>query len=205
MINLIDFCSIDSMISYALSHPFAEGEYSYATNGWILVRLNNNEGKYQAHPDKDFAKMVTEMKLDPDHEGKWIAITDIDIGEQAECEGCSGTGLVTTYYDCEECNGEGDVYWCSDYHEYCDTCKECYGTGTGKASGEEECRKCGGTGKSYNSDGVKVSGVMVSKAELAKLARIPGAEAYFPCREDDCVCLRFEGGKGVLMRMEGKG
>jgi hypothetical protein len=109
MIDLEKFCSTDLTRPY-LMKPFTIGEWTYATNGRICVRVPAmaewpSIEKTIAAPEL-FAAPVTEFRPLPK-----IEFPPPD--EDDECESCNGRGCEHDCPDCEciceQCNGTGEV------------------------------------------------------------------------------------------------
>lgn len=92
MIDLQLFCD-KSRIN--LKQPFNDKDYTYATNGHIVVRVEQD-------PQYDGTVWIDLSKLPFDHDQieEWYDMPDMP--EPANCGACGGTGKVS---DCPECDG----------------------------------------------------------------------------------------------------
>lgn len=95
MIDLQPFCSTDPLRPY-LQKPFSRGEWTYATNGHVLVRVP----KVADIPEGETAaeKVMTNIRPDADvsHLGEFI----LPEPEEIDCPTCEGRG---TEHDCPDC------------------------------------------------------------------------------------------------------
>ena len=109
------FVSQDDPRKYMRS-PFTRGEWTYATNGHIAVRV----------PKIDGVEILPEKYI-PSLEGLFQSVGGNDfialpwMPPLEECQLCIGTGIA---YECPECDGEGEFE--HGTHSYC--CKECGGS-----------------------------------------------------------------------------
>lgn len=108
-LDLKPFCCTEECRPY-IQQPFTRGEYTYATDGHIAVRVAAREGLADAPQVPKIAEMFTEHLA-----ASYVPLPAVKLPEPdgnvlcAECEG----GLVS-YHDCPHCN--------------C-TCDRCDGTG----------------------------------------------------------------------------
>jgi hypothetical protein len=116
--ELKQFCGIEETCPY-LHEPFSRGDFTYATNGHIMVRVPRlpevTAGADIVDPEKPFLQ---------DRRGPLFDLTALSR---------------LTYTPCENCDGAG----------YGDLCEECGGTGGGECpecGHAEECEACGGKG-----------------------------------------------------------
>ena len=183
------FVSQDDPRKYMRS-PFTRGEWTYATNGHIAVRVPKIDG-VEILPEKHIPAL--ESLFQSVGGNGFIALPWMPPLE--ECLLCSGTGIA---YECPECDGEGEFE--HGTHSYC--CKECGGSGQVEygSAGVSACRHCGGTGAKRNAP-AKVGG---SHFDLFYLHLINGLpEAKFSPGGDrmDMARFVFDGGEGILMPM----
>jgi hypothetical protein len=135
------FCFRDH---YRLCKPFQRGEYTYATNGRIGLRLPTAD----VPPELELAEgvdTIEQLNWDrPDTEPIPLPSTE---GEKSKpCKECEGNGYVKK---CRECDGYGEEVCYACGHE--DTCRACDGDGTFASHKENPdatpCEDCHGTGK----------------------------------------------------------
>lgn len=114
MIDLKKFCGTEETRPY-LHNPFSRGDFTYATNGRIMVRVPRQDGV----PD---VEMPDGRKLDvekPFHEAgprpESMMPLHLKLPETTteECEECEGRGFEHDCPDCEcpctECDGSGQA------------------------------------------------------------------------------------------------
>ena len=92
MINLQPFCGKND-VHFWLNAPFSEGDFTYATNGHILVRVERRTNV----PEQDkmngkFAKMFADNPV-----GELIEIPTLPKLETVQCDECD--------FGCSECDG----------------------------------------------------------------------------------------------------
>ena len=113
-IDLQQFCGADETRPY-LMKPFSLGEFSYATNGHILVRVARLEG------------------VDPPAK---------TFNPEKPLEGIEAASFAAPYFklpaepedtECEDCDGRGCEHECPECH--C-ICRACAGTGSQAAEGD---------------------------------------------------------------------
>lgn len=111
MIDLKQFCGKNG-IRYHLNEPFSEGEFSYATNGHILVRVARRTDVPEVSADGMKNKIPRIFADNPFV--KHVAIPEIPAQIEVECDYCDGEGkhdreCGAGNYECAECNGTGRV------------------------------------------------------------------------------------------------
>jgi hypothetical protein len=149
------FCSNQNDWREYLRTPHRIGEFVYASNGYIAVRVHVDSMPALGLqvPDEvpdtppviqdTIARMITKSRLDV---GPMAGINlSAIIQSQKPCPACQGTGK-TKSIECDDCDGEGEfTYGCHEYE-----CKKCDGAGRifGFLSGGQEhtCESCNGTG-----------------------------------------------------------
>lgn len=178
-----------------LSEPWTFGEFSYATNGRIMVRVPNLPDV----PEGDFLNEKAAVLFDElnhgdiDHE--LTPLPPLPPVQKDKCIACGGTGKVDV---CPECGGDGDVRFENSYSDYVVSCDTCLGKGVIPGDGEA-CDDCDGTGikPEYTRIPIGRTGFALRYLRLlkntlpnVKIAPIyPTAACYF----------RFDGGEGLLM------
>lgn len=205
MIDLDQFCSLDSPNS--ISTPWSEGDFTYASNGHLLVRIPRRDDI----PEKIGAPSIQGTSLGAGFHktpGEWIAVPKLEIIKE-DCRYCKGRGKQ---YTCPECDGEGEVGLHTDWSDYGEhTCETCGGNGQlskdhwlrlmprNSNPAGEDCHACDGTGKKYD-DGtdVKVGGALFTDILLAQIATLPGCEIGVVDKLSPAI-FRFDGGDGLLM------
>lgn len=109
--TLKKFCATDD--SRILHEPFTVGEYTYATNRKIAIRVPHFPSVNLATDPQPIEKQFAEG-IPTDPLTKWEKLAPFEYRQVLEdCDECLGTGLVTCDYDhdheCDECEGTGQV------------------------------------------------------------------------------------------------
>lgn len=166
------FVSQDDPRKYMRS-PFTRGEWTYATNGHIAVRVPKIDG-VEILPEKHIPNLESLFQSVGGND--FIALPWMPPLE--ECPLCSGTGIA---YECPECGGSGQV-------EYGST-------------GVSACRHCGGTGAKRDAP-TKVGDSHFDLFYLHLINGLPGARFSPGAGRMDMARFVFDGGEGILMPMK---
>lgn len=204
-IDLKKFCENDRCRPY-LNNPFSIGDFTYASDGRIAVRVPRLEsvGEVEGAPDT-ILKVFTENLIAFDQATlvpKPPQVADLS------CKACKRTGKVTL---CETCGGEG-YQECDLGHDH--DCEDCDGNGViavhpGGEKDGIECPECDGLGKIPDTPqglgtGVIIDGkVGVGLGYLRKLADLPLVRWSLDHRTypEAPIPFWFDGGEGILMPM----
>ncbi len=203
MINLQDFCHAGRTRTY-LTRPFSFGDYTYASNGLIAVRVNRQEDA----PENPEAP-ASIVKLLSEHDGKSfgpLPVFEIQPQRAVRCAECHGRGR---YNECAECDGTGQ-HECS--HAGCDDahdCGDCDGTGADQGGIDEDkpvytCETCAGKGIKPDDRRLSPAENAVFAVRLWNLAAaLPGVEVEHPIHggTDRPLIFRFIGGYAAIMGM----
>lgn len=186
--DLQKYCADDTSRT-EITKPFTRGEYTYATNGHILIRVPRL-------PEVTNTSSVDIGRLSFNGE-VYFPIPDVDPPKYIPCKECGGSGVIKT---CPECDGEGEVVFDNCYNEYSCECKTCDGTGKLPSDNKnnEKCNRCSGTGKVIERENVIVAGRKYDKEYIAMLRDLPNcvlahANGLTPGH------FKFDGGDGLLM------
>lgn len=189
------FVAHDQDIRDHLRQPILRGEWIYATNSHIIVRVPRADGIDTRESDKPagLADLFEKNRRD-----EFIALPDLPPGEK--CNVCSGSGIG---YKCLDCDGEGAFdYGCHSYR-----CKGCDGVGRvddGDDADKEPCLECDGSGERHG-QAIKVEIWHYDRRYLAKIYDLPGLKfsqrQEGPQSWDDTppAYFSFTGGEGLLM------
>lgn len=190
---LYRFCDLERE---ALCAPFSLGEYTYATNGHLLVRVPRLAGvpEWDALNEKaavmfdgiDFATLNAAL----------VEIPDFQQPETEKCPACKGAGKITR---CPECGGSGYIEFETDYNDYEVVCESCHGHGT-TIGDEQICDCCNGTGTKKVIKRIDVGCAGFSSHYLAMLKELPGV-LIAPAGLDRPAYFKWDDGDGLLMPM----
>lgn len=217
-IDLKPFCEPEDGSRINLQQPFSQGNYTYASDARILIRVPRREGVAEGGPNVGKTTPTLERAL-AERIFHPLPAYDVIPGEPARtrpCEDCKGSGWVK---NCDWCEGTGSGECPTCGHE--DDCKECGGRGFFPAadSTEKDAAEC---------DICEASGAIEMATEIPAVARfrdeagvlpqhdyqlsyiellkgLPGLEVGFAARhvpfgwQDTGLAFRFEGGCGLVM------
>jgi len=102
--------------------PFAFNGYTYATNGYILVRIKGELSGIQKVADEPIPVSSLDWSLF-EHYDKGLKIQKAQV-----------KAVNKPVYECPECKCEGYINYHSGYHYYEWECLTCYGDGTVKTT-----------------------------------------------------------------------
>jgi len=208
-IDLIAFCGKNDIRSY-LNAPATIGDYTYASNGHLMVRVPKLQGVETA--DFDFfnaaiAKLEAALGLTP------TAIQRLDgcNFKHVPCEYCKKQGFR---FNCPECNGDGAVDLETDYSNYEVDCNTCIGKGHICESDFKQlkvihshirefkidCPACKGNKVVFEVKTQEIGKTTFTTALLFLLNSLPEAEIH-TFGADDAGLIKFIGGEGLIMPM----
>ena len=170
--------------------PFNRGEWTYATNGHIAVRVPKIDG-IATLAENHIHQLESLFQSASGND--FIALPTLPPPEK--CQMCDGTGAA---YECPECDGEGEF----EYGTHTYRCKECDGHGQVEYGGKSKvaCRHCGGTGVTRYKP-IQVGGSHFDLFYLYLINGLPGAKFAPGTGWMDVAYFVFDGGDGVLMPM----
>lgn len=205
------YCSTNPNHFHSMANPWSHGEFTYATNGYIIIRIP----RLADVPENDECPKVWEgdlAELFTREPAAWIDVPEVDY-EGEECERCDGTKEA---YLCPECEGYGEVFLQSRFNVYeGQDCATCNGDGQlpqdewdafvkcHSFKGEpikEVCDGCDGTGIATCRESHDVNGVLINEKYLWMIGNLPGAKLG-TFGEPDPVRFTFDGGDGLVMPM----
>ena len=185
--DLKKFCSTGREF---LEEPFSQGEFTYATDGKIAIRVNKIDGI------EDVISAPNMKKLNWDH-GKhkdWVSLPDYSQDGAQVCSECKGN---KHFKDCPECCGHGDVYVNNDFNEYLCCCKTCNGNGSIPSSEGDACEACCGTG--FVAIPVEFGPGHISSSLLNKIKILPGVLLSQSGDGHEPFKFVFDDGCGLIM------
>lgn len=187
--ELKSFCDSDR---HAMKQPFSIGNYTYATDGHICIRVKRlneiNENEYAPNPNKI-------LVWDHNKIEKWFDLPKYNLDDFSYCSACQGTGKAT---ECEECEGAGEIECESCSHK--SDCNSCDGSG-GYPGGDNICYSCKGTKKDTKYKGVEWRGkeTLIAIKYLIMLGDLKECKISDKGVHSDAIRFKFDGGEGLLM------
>lgn len=99
MIDIKPFCSTDKALPY-LMQPWSRGAYTYATDGYILVRVARRDDVPENSQAPDAEKLLEKVQIDT---ASFTPLPPFDLPPEKmdECASCGGSGYE---HDCPNCN-----------------------------------------------------------------------------------------------------
>lgn len=187
---LKSFCAKDD-VRYYMNAPILRGEFIFATNGHVMVRVPKFDGIECG--DGNGPNNIEGLMNGTVRDG----LAPIPALPEPEiCEFCHGAGYA---YRCKDCDGEGAFLRNGEEYD----CKPCDGVGTlpdGDEADKVECWACHGSG--HEQQRVEVGGSDFDRRYLAKIIELPGAMfAPHPTDQRKPAYFTFDGGDGALMPM----
>jgi hypothetical protein len=176
--------------------PFSFGDFSYASNGHLLVKVPRlddvpewealNEKASKLFDSFDYSVVIPSL----------IDIPRFPQPKPEPCGVCNGTGKITR---CPECEGKGEVEFETEYNDYSCECETCHGHGS--VIGEEQiCACCNGTGKKKEMKMIEVGCSGFSSHYLTLLNKLPGIKIA-PTEPEKMTYFKWDGGEGAIMPM----
>jgi hypothetical protein len=185
MIDLTKFCKPHHRY---FGEPWSSGEYSYATDGAIAIRIPKIDIKEKPkHLDVDSVIEEAKEKASQD----WVVPPPVKI-KQSKCYVCDGDGYL---YMCITCNGDG----CHDCDNVGCLTKTDWISTFGKADINEfkvPCPDCEGTGIELEYSRVTIHGTAFDGKYIKLIDELPNSQISV-CSE--IALFRFDGGEGALM------
>jgi hypothetical protein len=197
--DLNSFCCKDETHRhYNIDAPYSQGEWTYATDGKILIRVPRlpeitNEKGPKSEP------LFNEAMLRP--VTVWQSLPPFELGVE-NCEWCSGTGYMVEcpkVLNAPKCaNGESKE--CQIYNDDC--LKSCLPTNKCAIP----CEDCNGTGKVKDPGNIIMAGsvdeeVRVSAIYLDMIKDLPNV-MIAPYDWHSAIRFKFDGGEGLIMPMK---
>jgi len=194
--KLLEFCSKDET-RFALLKPFDYGDFTYATDGRMIVRLPK-----LGYPSPDFTptRESVENLMSDSYLREVVAFPAIPEPTQDLCKTCDGSGFNKKCYDCDG-SGEVECKCCGNESD----CKTCSGSGTLKATKDHPhgipCEDCDGSGGLKEWAPVEIGGKYFSSKFLWIIKDLAGLVFMVANDSNAAARFTFDGGEGVLMPM----
>lgn len=222
-IDLQPFCSGTGK-RLELQSPFTYGDYTYATNGHIMVRVERRDdvdeeaigtkafvfrGYLTGLPDITFSPFPT------------VVLPPLEAHVPKPCKSCNATGRIYKVL-CVNCHGSGLVTCHACDHE--NDCRTCDGYGVRErpattedaADKVEDCDNCGGSGDASTDDDriiyARCGPYFIDRRYVVLMQTLPGIEidlgrsdlyegkSTYPVKP---ILFRFDGGIGAIMPLSG--
>lgn len=193
-IDLNKFCGEDHAM-YKMGSPFVLGNFKYATDGRICIRVptNDPESDFRTVPSADglfTARIFPEPWPPSEYLQGEIPCPDCNEGN-VKCEKCNGDE-----FGCDDCNHTG----CAGPKCKCDpklssACRECGDTGIVLIG----CKTCNGCGSVIGDVGTMV-GISFIGARYDRLIReLPNVQYSRAADIRSRIEFSFDGGEGCVM------
>lgn len=199
--DLKKFCSLTRD---RVKTPYSIGDFTYATNGHLIVRIPKLDDVGPV-PDPVDPSRIFSYKTDYNDSEMQLLPKEYHKTEKLICSSCRGHKIISL---CDDCEGDGVVHFESELgHEYEFECIECNGYGVLSKNNlhfdkdkATECTTCGGEGETIKSFPVKIGQNNFQSDYINKLLTLPNLRFSSPDPEQDAVYFRFDGGDGFIMR-----
>lgn len=226
MIDLKPFCST-AEIRPDLLDPWSHGEYTYATNGFIAVRVPRRPDAADKSSEGESCAGTVDSYLTGVETADMAPLPDVEPPAvpayvPTPCMPCAGTGREHVT-QCRDCRGAG-MHECQTCHHE-DECETCHGSGqiVRAATTEDDpkqvvdCDECGGTGDTGDHDHrpivyTRVGPYWVDRYLVVLMQSLPGMvidlavtqwhappESVTAWRKATPIQFRFDGGVGCVM------
>lgn len=209
MIDLMKFVAEPNDWRKRLSTPWSLGEYSYATNGHIGVRVPRREDVPERPDAPDFPRILASVKPSL----MQVPVPSFEAPPfKKPCPDCNGFGIMAP---CANCDGKGEIECHSCGHE--NECEKCHGSGEAKLTSQEAadrlrgtnppphiCECCGGERTVEDtSPMVRLTDCLfVAPRYLVLIRELPNARIDLAHDGTSSpMWFTFDGGDGVLMPM----
>lgn len=188
-----------------LQEPWSNLDYTYATNGSVLVRVK----KLDDVPVKDELSAIpknADSLIEKYVVGVLGPFPEIEKIVGDSCYQCKGAGKVTEK-ECPECEGYGNVYWETNRHKYEVECQECGGCGKIKTTDPngETCENCDGTGIVAQMNRISIDGFDFDSNLLYHFQKFPNVKIGAKNVGENSsgaygvAFIKFDGGVAVIM------
>ncbi len=179
------FCSKTNDI---LNKPATINDYTYASNGIMLIKCKTKE----IYVNKGFPKVCEELlkqtKSLSDHVSFFnLPPQVVNEKEFKKCKHCNSKGTC-----CPDCENTGIVtYVTNNGYEYENDCDMCM-------DNHEICEECNGTGKIEIEPTITVGDLIFDKNTFDLLYKLKNVKLYLLYQQQPSY-FTFEGGEGIIM------
>ena len=194
-IDLMQFCGTDDDPRLWLQRPFGIGDYTYAANGHILVRVPRSEWPSDelqiTNRTSQFQNVLDLMNESP----PMASLPAIPPGPYyRKCLVCSASRDVGGV--CEECDGDGEIE--CDCCGHTKNCEACDGTGH-ICEAQAVCGGCDGEGVIEEATYYRFGSRSFDARYLRMIKALPDSRLAIDGPKMDGALFTFTGGRGLLM------
>lgn len=184
--NISDLEPFTSATSDRMLKPWSVGEFTYASDGFVLVRVPRLA---EAPEIPNPVNALSIFESNPKPTAGFVPLPTIaQIGELKTCTKCNGEARSV----CPECDGYGELDLESDFNTYTVDCKSCGGDG-------EDCAECCGTGKVEPTPWVEIEGKRFTTGYIRAFMKLPNARIAVNAEIGKPSWIKFEGGDGLVL------
>lgn len=173
--------------------PWSRGEYSFATDSRILIRVP----RLDQIPENRDAPATDHLFAKFPHAGNWLSIPGLPEPQDEPCPECEGSGKESAR--CQACKGEGTTL-CPTCEDGDLKCRKCHGTGFDEENrGGTSCEHCDGSGKRPIRQSITVGNEVVDARYLRLIRDLPNVRIANGRKEACALTFVFDGGDGLIM------
>jgi len=168
---LMMFCATQD-IHPVLFKPFNHGNFTYATNGYIAIRVP----LIKKYNHKKLVPNMNDIWFNTLPERGWMDVPDIE--------------KEVGYNDCDVCKGKGKYFSCG-----CPACQTARHV-------KESCDTCKGTGYVFKQESILVGTKLLSCLYLDIIHKLPNPQiSPDSVIGRTAIPFKFDGGDGIIMPM----
>ncbi len=204
MINLQRFCAVPGIDEREYLHrPWRDGDWTYATNGHVIVRTREFDDTVADKHSRSPARAV-EMFAEWHNKHGHIAMKPMpELPHAQRCKVCDGAEHFMSV-KCPDCDGGMFVHGAHEYE--CQNCGDSpigvgFVVGTGSEAKRRPCESCMGRG--FEQTTHRLAGTGFELGYLQWLAALPGPVSFslYPNVNGASggAFFAFNGGEAILM------